>query len=123
MTDVFSIQAFQFPKGFLWGSSTAAHQIEGNNIHSSNWHREQERLKADPNYEISSSACNHYNMVEQDIQLLSDLGHQAFRLGVEWARIEPEEGMFLDGEADHYVRELAMLKERGIKTLETLVHF
>ena len=34
MTDVFSIQAFQFPKGFLWGSSTAAHQIEGNNIHS-----------------------------------------------------------------------------------------
>lgn len=123
MTDVFSIQAFQFPKGFLWGSSTAAHQIEGNNIHSSNWHREQERLKADPNYEISSSACNHYNMVEQDIQLLSDLGHRAFRLGVEWARIEPEEGMFLDGEADHYVRELAMLKERGIKTFVTLVHF
>ena len=32
--DIFSLPPIQFPKGFLWGSATAAHQIEGNNIHS-----------------------------------------------------------------------------------------
>lgn len=77
MTDVFSIKDFRFPEGFLWGSSTAAHQIEGNNIHSSSWHDEQKKLAADPSFEVSGTACNHYNMVEEDVQLLSDLGHQA----------------------------------------------
>lgn len=123
MTDVFSIPEFSFPEGFLWGSATAAHQIEGNNIHSSNWHMEQERTKTDSNAECSGMACNHYNMVDEDVQLLCDLGHQAYRLGVEWARIEPEEGVFIDAEADHYVRELALLKEKGIQTFVTLVHF
>ncbi len=122
MTDIFGIKDFDFPEGFLWGSATAAHQVEGNNIHSSNWYHEQEELKKDPSTEVSGMACNHYNMYEEDIQLLEDLGHQAFRLGVEWARIEPEEGHFVEAEADHYVRELSLLKEKGIQTFVTLVH-
>ncbi len=123
MTDVFGIEDFDFPEGFLWGSATAAHQVEGNNVHSSNWHQEQEALKKDPDRDVSGMACNHYNMYEEDIRLLGELGHQAFRLGVEWARIEPEEGHFMEAEADHYVRELALLKEKGIQTFVTLVHF
>lgn len=122
MTDVFSIKEFSFPEGFLWGSATAGHQIEGNNIHSNQWQMEQEHLKEDPNSEISGMACNHYNMVEEDVQLLCDLGHQAYRMSVEWARIEPEEGVFDEEATDHYVRELALLKEKGIKTFVTLVH-
>nr|WP_296470347.1 family 1 glycosylhydrolase [uncultured Acetatifactor sp.] len=130
MIDVFGIRDFTFPKGFLWGSATAAHQIEGDNIHSSSWHNEQERAKRekesgkkDPYFEVSGMACDHYNRYPEDIQLLSDLGHRAFRLGVEWARIEPEEGHFEEKEADHYVRELSLLKEKGIRTFVTLVHF
>ncbi len=123
MTDVFSIKGFDFPEGFLWGSSTAAHQIEGNNIHSDNWFREQESARAGRPGEPSGTACNHYNMVEEDVALLSELEHQAFRMGVEWARIEPHEGEFSEEAADHYVRELALLKEKGIKTFVTLVHF
>ncbi len=123
MTDIFSIKDYQFPEGFLWGSATAAHQIEGNNIHSDCWYNEQERLKQDPSWEVSGTACNHYNMVEEDVRLLKELEHQAFRLSVEWARIEPEEGVFIDAEAEHYVRELALLKQNGIKTFVTLLHF
>ncbi len=123
MTDIFSIKDYQFPEGFLWGSATAAHQVEGNNIHSSSWHNEQLLLQKDPNTEISGMACNHYNMVEEDVQLLQDLGHQAFRLGVEWARIQPAEGVFVEAEVDHYIRELALLKAKGIQTFVTLVHF
>ena len=123
MTDVFAIKDYSFPKDFLWGSATAAHQVEGNNIHSDSWFNEHKKLKMNPDYEVSGTACNHYNMYEEDAALLKDLGHQAFRLGVEWARIEPDEGVFLDSEAEHYVRELACLKEKGIQTFVTLVHF
>lgn len=123
MTDVFSIKAFDFPEGFLWGSATAAHQIEGNNIYSNNWYNEQENLKKGWDTEVSGTACNHYNMVEEDVELLGKLGHQAFRLGVEWARIEPHEGEFNKEATEHYIRELALLKEKGIKTFVTLVHF
>lgn len=123
MTDVFSIKDYNFPEGFLWGSATAAHQVEGNNIYSDRWYNEQKKLKKNSVYEVSGAACNHYNMYEEDIRLLKTLGHQAFRLGVEWARIEPEEGLFAESEAEHYIRELALLKENGIKTFVTLVHF
>ena len=123
MTDVFNIKSFDFPEGFLWGSSTAAHQIEGDNIYSSNWYNEQKKVAAGWNGEASGKACNHYNMVEEDAQLLADLGHRAFRMGVEWARIEPHEGEFCKEAAEHYVRELALLKEKGLKTFVTLVHF
>lgn len=70
MTDIFSLKDFSFPKGFLWGSATAGHQIEGNNIHSSSWNTEQEWLKKDPKAEVSGMACNHYNMVEEDVDLI-----------------------------------------------------
>ena len=123
MTDIFSIKDFGFPKDFLWGSATAAHQIEGNNINSSNWDTEQWVLKENPDFEPSGMACNSYNMVEEDVSLLSDLGHRAYRFGIEWARIEPEEGVFKQEEVDHYLKELFMLKDKGIKTFVTLIHF
>ena len=116
MTDVFSIQDFKFPTNFLWGSAVAGHQVEGNNIHSNNWYNERQTLKANPSYEVSGMACNHYNMYREDVLLLKELGHQAFRLSIEWARIEPEEGRFLQTELDHYINELAFLKENGIRT-------
>ena len=122
MTDVFSLKDFSFPEGFLWGSATAAHQIEGNNIHSNNWYAEQQWLKKDPNAEVSGMACNHYNMVKEDVALLKRLGHQAYRMGAEWARIQPEEGVFDKEATEHYIKELALLKENGIKVFLTLVH-
>ncbi len=123
MTDVFSIPSYRFPEGFLWGSATAAHQIEGNNIHSDKWKSEQDTRKIYPDAEASGMACNHYNMVEEDVALIKTLGHGAFRLGVEWARIQPCEGVFDQEATEHYLKELALLKENGIKTFVTLVHF
>lgn len=123
MTDVFSINDFKFPDGFLWGSAVAGHQVEGNNIYSNYWHNEQEILKVNPNYEVSGEACNHYNMYKEDVLLLKELGHQAFRFSIEWSRIEPEDGSFLESEVKHYIDELSFLKENDIKTFVTLVHF
>ena len=123
MTDVFSIKDFKFPEGFLWGSAVAGHQVEGNNVHSNYWHNEQETLKVNPDFEVSGEACNHYNMYKEDTLLLKELGHQAFRFSIEWSRIEPQEGSFKEEELRHYIDELSYLKENGIQTFVTLVHF
>ena len=90
MYDIFSLKDFTFPAGFAWGSSTAGHQIEGDNIHSNNWQIEQNKRKNDPKAEVSGKACNSYNMVEEDIKLLKSLGHKMYRMSVEWSRIQPE---------------------------------
>lgn len=123
MYDIFLLKDFTFPAGFAWGSSTAGHQIEGDNIHSNNWQIEQNKRKNDPKAEVSGKACNSYNMVEEDIKLLKSLGHKMYRMSVEWSRIQPEEGVFDKDAAEHYVKQLALLKENNIKTCVTLVHF
>ncbi len=124
MYDVFSIPEFKFPKNFLWGAATAGHQIEGNNIHSAFWADEQ-KWPVDKSGIIAPSgmACNHYNMVDEDIKIMTDLNLQAYRMSVEWSRIEPSEGEFCQEAIDHYLDELSKLKEKGIKVFVSATHF
>lgn len=118
MYDIFSLKEYAFPEGFLWGSGYAGHQVEGNNIHSDRYVRKLETQE-----EQSGMACNSYALFEEDIALAERLGHQAFRTSVEWSRIEPEEGFFCQEAVDHYVALFSKLREKGIKTFATLVHF
>lgn len=119
MYDVFSLNDFQFPDGFLWGSATAGHQIEGNNIHSSHYHTEMEWHET----ARSGQACDGYEMYRQDVDMISALEHQAYRFSLEWSRIEPEEGVWNQEAIDHYLDEMVRLKERGIKVCLTLLHY
>lgn len=123
MNDIFSIKKFSFPKNFIWGSATAGHQIEGNNVNADLYFHEQNALKLDPGRDVSGMACNHYNMVEGDVMLIKELGHQAYRMSLEWSRIEPREGEFNKEALEHYLNELRLLRESGIKVFLTLVHF
>ncbi len=113
------------PEGFLWGSATAGHQIEGNNTHSDRWAIEQEMLKNKPypDYAVSGMACNNYELYRQDVDMIAQLGHQVFRMTIEWSRIEPVEGHFDENAVAHYIDELRYLNEKGVKVLLTLVHF
>ncbi len=120
MLGIFSMaEPVTFPKGFLWGSSTAGHQIEGDNVHSQNYARELEEKFAEP----SGKACDFWNRWPEDFKLLSELGHQAFRMSVEWSRIEPEEGHHDEEALQHYIEMFEELKKRGIKVFLTLHHF
>lgn len=110
-----------FPKGFLIGASTAAHQVEGNNIHSDYW--AQEQLPHTSFAEPSGEACDHYRRYEEDIKLLADAGLNAYRFSIEWARIEPEEGRFDESEIEHYRRVIACCKAHGVEPIVTLLHF
>ena len=110
-----------FPKGFLIGASTAAHQVEGNNIHSDYWTMEQ--MRSTSFLEPSGDAVDHYNRYEEDINYLKEAGLNAYRFSIEWARIEPEEGQFDEGEISHYERMLDYCHQNGIEPIVTLHHF
>ncbi|RJP69131.1 MAG: glycoside hydrolase family 1 protein [Candidatus Abyssobacteria bacterium SURF_17] len=115
-------KTLEFPKGFLWGTATAAHQVEGGNRNNDWWEWEHRRgTIADGT--TSESACDQYNRYNEDFDLVKGFGHNAHRLSLEWSRIEPKEGVFSSAELAHYRRVLEALHSRGIEPMLTLHHF
>lgn len=121
MLNLYKMRSYTFPKEFLWGSATAGHQIEGDNIHSQNWHQEQKNRN--PDWVPSGKACNSWELYKEDIRLLRELEHQAYRFSIEWSRIEPENGVHDEQALAHYLDQLQRLKDGGIFTCVTLWHF
>ncbi len=113
--------AKSFPKGFLWGAATAAHQVEGNNVNSDLW--VLEHMKPSMFQEPSGDACDHYHRYADDIRMLARLGFNTYRFSIEWARIEPEQGFFSLAELEHYRRVLAACHENNLKPMVTFYHF
>ncbi|MDD4849119.1 MAG: family 1 glycosylhydrolase [Gemmiger sp.] len=111
----------KFAPGFMVGAATAAHQVEGNNIHSDYW--AQERLPHTSFTEPSGLACDHYNRYAEDIAMLANAGLNAYRFSIEWARIEPEEGRFDEAELTHYRSVIECCKQHGVEPVVTLHHF
>ncbi|MEU1166362.1 family 1 glycosylhydrolase [Streptomyces sp. NPDC005921] len=105
--------------GFLWGASTAPHQIEGNNLNSDFWANEG-RI---PGMERSGDACDSYHRYREDMKLLADAGLNAYRFGIEWARIEPLPGLVSRAELAHYRRMIDTAFELGLTPVVTLHHF
>ena len=108
----------KFPQGFYWGAATASYQVEGG-IENCDW-AEAARARLVP---VCGRACDHYNRYESDFDLAKSLGHNAHRLSVEWARIEPQPGQFNREAIDHYRLVLQALQVRGITPFITLWHF
>lgn len=110
--------ARRFPEGFLWGASTASYQVEGG-IENCNWAEAARRGLVPP----CGRACDHYNRFAEDFAIAKELGHNAHRFSIEWARIEPEEGKFDEKEIEHYRRVVAELRACGIEPMITLWHW
>ncbi|MBD8465332.1 glycoside hydrolase family 1 protein [Plantibacter sp. CFBP 8798] len=107
------------PDSFLWGASSAPHQIEGNNDNSDWWVYEQ-RL---PMFAPSGDAVDSYHRYEEDMRLLAEAGLTAYRFGVEWARVEPLPGQFSLAELAHYRRMIDTALQLGLTPIVTLHHF
>jgi beta-glucosidase len=110
-----------FPDGFLWGTATSAHQVEGGNWNNDWW--AWEHAPDTPCTEPSGDAIDHYHRYPDDIGLLADLGFDAYRFSVEWSRVEPEDGEFSAAALDHYARMVAACRETGLEPVVTLHHF
>lgn len=111
----------KFEKDFLLGASTAAHQVEGNNIHSDYWL--MEHMEYSQFVEPSGDAVDHYHRYEEDIRMLAEAGLNAYRFSIEWARIEPEQGKFDANEIEHYRKVIACCRKYGVEPIVTLHHF
>ncbi|MEG0367004.1 MAG: family 1 glycosylhydrolase, partial [Coprobacillus sp.] len=123
MLQLKSYKDITFPEDFLWGAATAGMQIEGNNC---SYHDNPETAPkfayGGVPYQMAGKACNSYELYEDDIQLLKDMNLVAYRMSIEWSRIEPKEGHFDEESIQHYVTVLKRLKEENIKVILTLHH-
>jgi len=113
---------FHFPKNFLWGTATAAHQVEGGNTNNDwwRWEQEAERIRDGSTSEV---ACNWWENAEADLDRMAEMGQNAHRLSLEWSRVEPHDGQWDDGAIDRYRALLTGLRDRSIQPMVTLHHF
>ncbi len=118
----------QFPDDFLWGTATAAYQIEGavdeDGRGPSIWdtfsHTPGKVLHGD----TGNIACDHYHRIEEDLGLLEDLGVKGYRFSVAWPRIQSEgSGPANQRGLDFYRRLVEGLRQRDIEPLLTLYHW
>ncbi len=135
----------KFPKRFLWGASTSAHQVEGG-LHNnwSVWELENARslaksaeykmahlpiwpeiknLASSPDNYVSGRAIDHYNRYEEDFDIMKNMHFNAFRFSIDWSRIEPQEGVWDVAEISHYRNYILALKKRGLEPMITLYHW
>jgi beta-glucosidase len=110
-----------FPKDFHWGAATAAYQVEGGNVYGDQW--SLENVPGTMFAEPAGDACDHYHRFREDIALLAAQGLNMYRFSIEWARIEPEEGMFSAAEIGHYRRVIECCVEHGVTPMVTFHHF
>ncbi|HZJ48925.1 MAG TPA: glycoside hydrolase family 1 protein [Acidimicrobiia bacterium] len=110
-----------FPRGFFWGTATAAHQVEGGNWNNDWWAWEHD--PSSPCVEPSGDAVDHYHRYREDLGLLADLGFNTYRFSLEWSRLEPEDGEFSLAALNHYRRVAEACREFGLIPVVTFHHF
>jgi beta-glucosidase len=129
VTDVTPWQAGRsFPDGFVWGAATAAYQIEGaaheDGRGPSIWDTFSHTPGKVQNGETGDVAVDHYHRWEQDLDLMADLGLQAYRFSISWPRVQPGgRGRLNPAGIDFYARLLDGLLARGITPVATLYHW
>ncbi len=115
---------FSFPNGFIWGTATAAHQVEGNNTNNDWWAWEQGEGHI-KNGDKSGKACDWWNgrRWTEDFDRAQATHQTSHRFSIEWSRVQPEPDRWDEAALDRYREMLIGLKERGMSAMLTLHHF
>jgi len=108
-----------FPADFIWGVSASGYQSEGGDVNS-NWDRYNKEAPDQDRYGLSVDFRHRYR---EDIALAKDLGCNTFRIGINWARVEPKEGIWDETELAYYDDVVDAMLEAGLAPLITLDHF
>lgn len=118
--DAFVLSNFKFPENFQWGAATSAYQIEGaatadGEFCENNWTRDTKKVHP-------GVACDHWNRYKEDVQLIKQAGLNAYRLSIEWSKVEPKHGVFDERAMAHYVDLCDELIINGITPIVCLFH-
>ncbi|MGX1770668.1 family 1 glycosylhydrolase [Nocardia brasiliensis] len=104
---------------FLWGVAASGYQSEGH-APDSNWRRYVEAGKTEDPY---GNSVDFYNRYAADIDLAAGLGTRVFRISVEWARVQPEPGVWSAEGFRFYDNVIAKIKAAGMRPMITLDHW
>mmetsp|Transcript_60899 Transcript_60899/g.178023 ORF Transcript_60899/g.178023 Transcript_60899/m.178023 type:complete len:514 (-) Transcript_60899:101-1642(-) len=122
------MQTLAFPEGFIWGSATAAYQIEGASAEGGRTPCIWDTYSATPgkvkNGDTGAVACDHYHRWREDVRIMKDLGLPAYRFSISWSRLLPTGRGEPNPEAvAFYGALLDELHANGIKPLLTIYHW
>ena len=122
------MQKILFPKDFVWGTATAAYQIEGaynqDGKGLSVWDNFTHKKGKIKNGENGDITCDHYNRYKEDISLMSKLGYKNYRFSIAWTRVLPEgKGQINSKGLDFYDRLVDELLKKKINPYITLFHW
>ncbi|MFD0204177.1 MULTISPECIES: GH1 family beta-glucosidase [Saccharothrix] len=121
------MESISFPEGFVWGAATAAFQIEGattaDGRTASIWDTFCQIPGAVVGGDTGDPAADHYYRVDEDVQLMVDLGLHAYRFSTAWPRIRPDAGPVNQAGLDFYSRLVDKLLENNITPWLTLYHW
>jgi beta-glucosidase len=116
------LQRLEFPAGFLWGTSTSAHQVEGDN-ENNDWSEWERRPGAIGDGTRAGAACGWWGgRAEQDLAAAASSGQNSHRLSLEWSRLEPEPGRWDDTAFARYARLLDEMRRLRMQPMVTLQH-
>jgi len=111
---------YHFPKGFLWGTATASHQVEGNNTNNNWWKWEQEGHT----HGSAAIAADWWGgRWREDFDRAAETGQNAHRLSIEWSRVQPTPDRWDEDAIERYRTMLRGLRDRNMTALVTLHHF
>src|SRR5690606_3818692 len=115
--------SYHFPRGFLWGTATSSHQVEGHNPPNNwtAWEQEKGRILHDHK---SGLACDWWGgRWREDLDRAADSGQNTHRLSLEWSRIQPAPDRWDEAALDRYREIMRGMFERSLLPMVTLQHF
>jgi len=120
--------SLRFPDGFVWGTATAAYQVEGAVTEDGRGPSIWDTFTHEPGRVIDGTtgdvACDHYHRYLDDVALMAELGLASYRFSIAWPRIVPAgSGAVNQAGLDFYSRLVDALLDRGIDPLATLYHW
>src|SRR4030042_3995825 len=114
---------FHFPRGFLWGTATAAYQVEGNNV-DSNWFAWEQEAGRIIHGDRAGQACDWWNgRGREDFRRAAEGYQNAHRMSIEWSRIQPAPDRWDEDALNRYIEMVRGLTELNMTPLITLHHF
>ena len=117
-----------FSHDFVWGTATAAYQIEGAAADGgrgpSIWDTYAHTPGKTHQGETGDIACDHYRLWSDNVDLIASMGCRSYRFSISWSRMQPSGRGELNPVAVAWYRQLlTALRERGIRPFVTLYHW
>lgn len=121
---VIPVRRFQYPRGFVFGASTSAYQIEGalseGGRGRSIW---EDYFDARPGIDNGAIACDHFRLMKDDVAMIKGMGLKAYRFSVSWPRVMPDGVTFNEAGLQFYSDLVDELLANGIEPYLTLYHW